>query len=91
MVIPASTSLVESERNSDPNCLKVEDNLFAHIVEMSRITPGYVHTAGCRAQRLFLLSLLFCVLLLSWFQYQVPHDSKMAVALAPASFLVSVQ
>lgn len=90
MVIPASTSLVESERNSDPNRLKVEGNLFAHIVEMSRITPGCVHTAGCRAQRLFLLSLLFCVLL-SWFQYLVPHDSKMAVALTPASFLVSVQ
>lgn len=58
VVILAKTSLVENERHSDPNCLKEGDHLFAHLVEMSRITSDFIDMARCRGQRMFLP--LFC-------------------------------
>lgn len=81
MVISARTSLVEIERNSDPNCFQEKDHLFAHIVYKSRIRSGFIDVAGYPAPRMFLPSLLLC-LLLSWFWYQVSHDSEMAIASA---------
>lgn len=35
------TSLVKSEKDSDPNCIKEEDNLHSYIVEKSRISSGF--------------------------------------------------